>query len=89
MRSDGAGPQHPAMGESVAHPAEGLSQGQQRHQQVRGPEMDVSQGNTRWMMVRRVYRRATELSKINRVKVSSCVLSLLLISRGHVAYNIL
>lgn len=51
--------------------------------------MDVSQGNTRWMMVRRVYRRATELSKMNRVKVSSCVLSLLLISRGHVAYNIL
>jgi len=89
VRSDRAGPQHPAMGESVAYAAEVLSQGQQRHQQVGGPEMDGSQGSRRWTMVRRVCRRSTELNKTNRVKVSSCVLSLLLISLGHVLYNIL
>lgn len=34
VRPDEAGPQCPAMGESIDYPAEGLSQGQQQHQQV-------------------------------------------------------
>lgn len=79
MRSDRAGPQHPAMGESMVYPAEGLSQGQQRHQQEGGPEMNGSQGSVRWMTVRKVYRRTQRRTRQDRVKVSSHVLSLLLI----------
>lgn len=48
MGSDGAGTQHPAIGESMAHPAEGLNQGQEKHQQVQ--RWMGSQGSRRWTM---------------------------------------